>query len=114
MKINIKRIVAKNVKKLRASKKLSQNDFAEAISLQMQAISHIENAKTFPLPETITNICEKFEISPAVLFTVANDLTEEEISSAEEFKQSVNLLMSEMDTEKLKLLFNIASVINKN
>ena len=48
MKINLKRIVAKNVKKLRASKKLSQNDFAEAISLQMQAISHIENAKTFP------------------------------------------------------------------
>ncbi len=111
MKLDLKKIVAENVKKLRASKKMNQSNFAEAISVQMQAVSQIENAKTFPHPDTITNMCEKFEISPAVLFSVAKVLSDDEITTKEELTKSINLLMSELDIEKLKLLYNIASVI---
>lgn len=109
--IDIRKILALNVKQLRKRYKLSQADFAEAIDVQMQAISQIENAKTYPLPETISNICKHFGISPASLFSVGKFISDEQIETRENLLSSVNILLSEMDNDKLKLMLKFSQMM---
>lgn len=106
MKLDIKQIIGKNVRKLRESKGLSQAEFAEKISLQMFPISQIENGRTYPMPETISKICEYFNISPACLFSIAPIIGNQNTTKTKQIKE-INFLISEMDENKLKFLINI-------
>ena len=69
----IKRLVGSNLKYLREQKQLSQDDLAAMIDVTGRTIMNIENAGTFPKPETIYRLSKAFNISPAELF-----LSEEE------------------------------------
>lgn len=111
MKIDVKKILGGNIKKLRNLKKLSQTEFAEKISLQTQAISQIETGKAYPLPETLSKICEKFNVSPAFLFSSTEFLTKEELSSREELLNAIDIILSETDNDKLEILVNIMAMI---
>lgn len=69
----IKRLVGSNLKYLREERQLSQDDLAAMIDVTGRTIMNIENAGTFPKPETIYRLSRFFDISPAELF-----LSEEE------------------------------------
>ena len=67
---NIKAILGQNVKKLRLSKDLSQEKFAELVNLDTKMISKIENGTTFISADSLANLCEGCEITPDLLFKV--------------------------------------------
>ena len=69
----IKRLVGSNLKYLREQRQLTQDDLAAMIDVTGKTITNIENAGTFPKPETIYRLSKAFDISPAELF-----LSEEE------------------------------------
>ena len=54
--------IAKNIRKIRNSKKLTQEELAAKINVTRQAVSNWENNKTQPDIETLTNIANAFEI----------------------------------------------------
>lgn len=55
--------VAKNIKKLRQEKQLSQEQLAEQLHVTRQAISNWENGKTQPDVDTLTQIADVFDVS---------------------------------------------------
>lgn len=113
MELDVKNILAHNVKKLREFKGLSQAEFAEIISLQIQAISLIENAKTYPLPETVSNICKKFNVSPWVLFSTCEYFSKENYNSRQELLDSINISLTQMDETKLKFILDFLCLVEK-
>lgn len=66
--MNIKRIFGNNLKILRTSLSLTQEQFAEQVELQPQSIAQIESGQTFVSSQTLEKICKKFKIQPETLF----------------------------------------------
>ena len=60
-------LLSHGIKRLRLSKNLTQEKFAEKIGLSFQGYRLIEIGKSQPLPATINTICTTFNISPVEL-----------------------------------------------
>lgn len=103
--INIKHLLGKNLKKIRESKKLTQEKLAELINKNTQTLSRIETGRTFPSPETIEMLAEKLNISPALLFLAGSDnLKENKITC-------INDLLKELSKEQLDYVVNFVEFI---
>ncbi len=113
MEIDVKKIVGNNVKRLREYNELSQIKFAELIDLQMQSISQIENSKSYPSPETASAICNKFSISPAVLFSVADYFSKQKLSSKQELIKAINISLTELEEDKLQFTLDFIALLTK-
>lgn len=113
MEIDVKKIIGNNVKRLREYKDLSQERFAESIGLQVQAISLMENCKTYPLPETMSNICNKYNLSPAVLYTVADYFSKQKLSSKQELIKAINISLTELEEDKLQFTLDFIALLTK-
>ena len=61
-------ILGKNVKFIRESLNLTQEDFAEKLNLNPQFISQVETAKVGISVDTAINICNIANCSSAILF----------------------------------------------
>ena len=55
------------IKRLRINSKLTQEEFAEKISMSIQGYRNLEHNKYQPTAETIDKICNVFNISPIEL-----------------------------------------------
>lgn len=55
------------IKRLRLSNKLTQEEFAEKISMSIQGYRNLEHNKYQPTAETVDKICDVFNISPVEL-----------------------------------------------
>ncbi|MCD8023963.1 MAG: helix-turn-helix domain-containing protein [Candidatus Gastranaerophilales bacterium] len=111
MNRDIRAILGENVKKIRKKNKLSQADFAKKISLQTQAVSQIENGKAYPALKTISKICSEFNLSPACLFSYAKSLEAKEENTRNSLIETINLIISEMDNDKLEIVINIMATL---
>ena len=56
--------LGKNMKRIRAKKKMSQGDIARALEVDRGYISNIENGKKNPTLATIAKIAEALKVSP--------------------------------------------------
>lgn len=59
-----------NIKKLRNSLGLTQEEFCSFINLEVPNLSKIENGKSLPSLQTLIKIIEKFNIEPNDLFNI--------------------------------------------
>ena len=66
--LDVKKIFGNNLKKLRESRKLTQEQLAEYLNLQTyQTVNRIENAKSFATAVLFEKICKFFNVEPYML-----------------------------------------------
>ncbi len=59
---NIKKLLGERIKEIRKSKKLTQEQLAERIGIEIPSLSNIENGKNYPNSETIEKIANGLEM----------------------------------------------------
>ncbi len=65
--MNYQKLITNGIKRLRTKNKLTQEQFAEKISMSVQGYRNIEHNKYLPTAETIDKICNEFNIAPVEL-----------------------------------------------
>ncbi len=89
---DVKKIFGYNLKNLRESKGLTQEQLAEYLNLQTyQTINRIENGKSFITSRLLEKICKFFKIEPFVLFLKQNQTyTLESLDKISEINYKLN------------------------
>ncbi len=111
---NIKAILGQNVKKLRLSKDLSQEKFAELVNLDSKMISKIENGTTFTSADSLANICEGCEITPNLLFEVNNEFLPQNDSDKQELIKNYTIFLQELNLSTIQYLLRVNKVMVEN
>lgn len=102
MTLDIKKQLGAQIKRLRQSKGLSQEAFAERINISTRTLCGIEIGKNFLTSATLEKIIEVLEITPQELFMINHlkpreDLTNEIIQTVRKIK----------DREKIEIIYKI-------
>lgn len=98
-----------NLKKLRKSKKLSQEDLAERMNVSRQSVSKWETGDAYPEMNNILELCKIFHCH---INDLVNDSITDINSLDEEIKMSVVKFKKEKQ-KKMKMLSRIISIIAK-
>ena len=100
------KLINTNIKKLRLSNNLTQEEFSEKIGISIQGLSNIERNRYQPNAETIDKICSTFDITPVELLILSN-LDNHEIIS------NIVALLSQCSSRRLKKIYDIVSMLVK-
>lgn len=92
---------AKNLKKLRKSRKLTQEQLAEIVEVDFRYISLIENAKSFPSCELIDRLSCALNVSYSELFSFEEEIKREII------EQKCTKLLKKLDMKNLQIIYNL-------
>lgn len=101
---SIKKIFGSNLKKLRLQRKLTQEQLAEFLDLQVQTISFVENGRAFVSSDVYAKICNFFDISLEFMF---KPKFREQSSNEEYLKKEIIQMMSDCNEETLIKYRNI-------
>lgn len=66
--MNIKKLFALNLKRLRSSTGLNQSELAEKANLSRNTVAMMEQGKAFPSAESLENLAKALAINPTTLF----------------------------------------------
>lgn len=94
----IKILLGKKIKQYRKNKKLTQEQLAELINIEIPSLSNIETGKFAPSLETVQKLCEVLEVNLWELYFFKN-LTETDMLKA------INIKM-ESKPELIKTVYN--------
>ena len=98
----LKEQFARNLKIIRKSRKLTQEQLAELVDVDFRYISFLENAKSFPSCDLIEKLTKALNITFVELFVHEQNLSREDIK-----KQLIDTIEL-LDTKNLNTLLNIA------
>ncbi len=105
--MNIKEQFGSKIRQIRQKHKISQEALAEALEIQPQSLSSIENGKSFVSYRTLTKLCQFFNCTPKDFF----DFNYIEISTDSEIAiKEINDILPELNSEKLYYLYNMARI----
>ena len=104
--MNYQELINTNIKNLRKSNNLTQEEFAEKIDISIQGLSNIERNRYQPTAETIDKICKDFKITPYELLLP-------EISDKENIIKNITLMLSSCPKSKLKKIYKIINLLIK-
>ena len=93
---------AHNLKFLRKSRKLTQEQLAELVGVDFRYISILETAKSFPSCEVIEKLASALDVGYSELFDFDNDIQREQ--QEEKLFNIIKLL----DSKHLNMLYIIA------
>lgn len=96
---------ALNLKNIRKSRKLMQEQLAERVGVDFRYISYLENAKSFPSCELIEKLSAALNADYTEFFTFEKEIPRNELEK--NFSQIISIL----DDKKLKALYKIAKEI---
>lgn len=98
-------IINNGIKRLRLSKELTQEQFAEKINMSVQGYRNLEHNKYQATAETVDKICDVFNISPIQLLLPKpeRDLTK--------IIELINNKLGNCDIDKLIRINNIIDLI---
>lgn len=99
------KILSHGIKRLRLSKNLTQEKFAEKIGLSVQGYRLIEIGQSQPLPNTINTICDTFNVSPIDLLLPDNT------DDRQALEKIVITKIKSYSIEKLAKINNVIDVI---
>lgn len=100
----LKLYLGQKIKQFRNNLKLTQEEFSEKIGITQRQVSLIELGKSFPKPDTLSNIANVFNCSMSDLFDF------EPISNILDLKKELLKVIENLPEEKLKSLY----IIGKN
>lgn len=72
--LEIRQILADNIKRLRKQRGLSQLKLANELDIAMTFVSDIENCKKWVSPETLAKLVSYFDVSVSELFATQGSL----------------------------------------
>lgn len=101
----LKQNLGMRIKELRRKKNLSQERFAEMVSLDRRSISNIECGKTFP-SVSLLKIAEVLNVSLKELFDV-----EYIAKSNEELVNLISLRLKNLNSEQLKIIYRLTEIL---
>lgn len=78
--IDVRNILAKNLKKLRKQKGLSQLKLSNEIQMAFTFINDIENCKKWVSPETLARFASFFDVPISIFFSEENENDKNEVS----------------------------------
>lgn len=99
---NLKIQFANNLKKIRKSRNLTQEELSELVGVDFRYISLLENAKNFPSSDLIEKLSDALRVSISELFDFDEDLKREVL------EKSLKNILPILSDEKLKLLLKFA------
>lgn len=107
-----KKKFAKNLRRIRKSKGLSQEQLAEKIDRSPETISHLERGVNQPTLQTIISIREALKVPLDELFGISLD---ERVSDPKRalLLQKLNNVLNGMDNEKIRVLLDNAKALEK-
>ena len=76
--MDIKVLVGQRIKKIRKSKKYTQEKLAELIGIEPQSLSYMETGKFSPSPDTLQKLGEILNVKPYEFYHF-EDITEDEM-----------------------------------
>ena len=77
--MNIKKSIGKRIKELRKVRHLSQEQLAEKIDINQNALSYIETGENFFSAETLEKLINALQVEPSELFEVKHFQKDEEL-----------------------------------
>ncbi len=92
---------ANNLKKIRKSRKLTQEQLAELVDVDFRYISFLENAKSFPSCDLIERLSDALNVKYSELFDIQEDISRKEIEAS-----LINLIKSLSD-KNLEIVYKI-------
>lgn len=98
----LKEQFAKNLKTIRKSRKLTQEQLAEIVNVDFRYISFLENAKSFPSCDLIEKLSKALNVNYTDLFM------NEENMSREQIKKQLIETIELLDNKNLNILLNLA------
>lgn len=104
--MSYQKLINSNIKELRLTKNMTQEEFAEKIGISIQGLSNIERNRYQPTAETIDKICKEFNLSPIELLTVKND-------NFDNIVKEISALLLKCPKTKLSKIYEIVQSIIK-
>lgn len=98
----IKQKFAENLKKIRKSRKLTQEQLAEMVGVDFRYISFIENARSFSSCDLIEKLSDALKVDYADLFSFDENLTRQH------YEIQLFEIVKLLDDKNLKTLLKIA------
>lgn len=98
----LKEQFAKNLKIIRKSRKLTQEQLAEIVNVDFRYISFLENAKSFPSCDLIEKLSKALNVNYTDLFMNEENMSREQIKK--QLLETIELL----DNKNLNILLNLA------
>lgn len=98
----LKQEFAENLRKLRKSRKLTQEKLAELVGVDFRYISFIENARSFPSCELIERLATALNVSYSEMFVSEQEFSEKEL------RTNFTNIIKYLDSKKLKILYRLA------
>jgi len=106
----IKSNLGKTVQALRKAKGLTQEELSEKLNMQPQSITTIETGRAFISSDALANLCNFFEVDPAIFFNKKTDLAGyEELEYIAEIKR----MLPNFDSKKLRYIHDIMLVLQR-
>lgn len=102
--MDYQKLINSNIKELRITLGLTQEEFAEKIGLSIQGLSNLERNRYQPTSDTIDKICKNFKISPLELLLTKN-------KSNDNLIKNINALLLQCSTQKLNQIFEIILIL---
>lgn len=93
---------AENLRKIRKSRKLTQEQLAEMVGVDFRYISFIENARSFPSCELIEKFSDVLKVDYVDLFSFDENLTRQH------YEMQLFEIVKLLDDKNLKTLLKIA------
>jgi len=107
---NIKSILGSVVKELRAQKKITQEQLAEFLDVQLTTIARIETGRVFVSSELLASLCNFFEVDPSVFFIKNIAIkSQEDLNYISEIKR----MLPAFSSSKLREIYNILIALQK-
>lgn len=100
---DIKQIFANNIKRLRKNRKLTQEQFAEAIGMQWKSVVNFESGRNLANSENLKKICNKLKITPAELFLT--------FDNKNDVREKIDIILDKADKNKLDEIYRIVAVL---
>lgn len=93
---------ADNLRNLRKSRKLTQEQLAELVGVDFRYISFVENARSFPSCELIEKLSKALNVNYSDLFTF------DEILTRQEYEEQLHKIIRLLNDKNLQTLFKVA------
>lgn len=85
---DLKKKFGKRLREIRKSKRLTQEELAEALDIALPNISYIENGRTFPSVETQEKLCNVLNVKIYELYVFDDEVSETDMKN--EIIESLN------------------------
>lgn len=106
--MELKRNFGLRLKELRKSKKWTQDQLAEMVSVDTKHISFLETGRSFPSADLLEKLREIFQIDYKDIFDFEN------FTNNDEYITRINNIILSMDNNKVKFIYKMALELSGN